>query len=341
MLHTLCQCSTKALISTGLLALVLASCAESEPEAVSSTDATCESLERSEIKLGIPLNTYTLAPVYNALDSGLFADEGLDVELVVMTGGTTPQAAMLGGSVDLIETGLSGLLQPIEQGVEAKAIWGGILATPYDLYAQPEITSMADAEGKSIHITSLPSDQGVMVQKYLTDANLSVEDVQLQEGGGSPIGLEGLERGTTDISILVPPTSFEAEDKGFVRVAATSDYIAEYPMHMVQGMSDFVDGNPCTIKAFLRGLSKGTAMATQDQELTAQRVTEYAQVTEDYAIRAVESFQGQMFDDGRIPDDESMDTFWEIYSAVGAVSGPFAIEEWFDDQFVSTFDEWK
>ena len=333
-------------VLAGVVALSTAACggggtSSSSASSDGNLGGTCKKLEKTTIKLGVPLNTYTLAPVYNALDGDLFKKQGVEVKLVVLTGGTTPQAALLGGSVDLVETGLSGLLQPIEQGVAARTIWGGILATPYDVYAEPGITSMDDIKGKSIHMTSLPSDQGVMVRHYLGKVGLTIKDVKLQQGGGSPIGLQGLERGSSDTSVLVPPTTFQAEDAGFKKIASMSDYISEYPMHTVQGMDKYVDANPCTIKAFLRGLSQGTAMAKSDKQVTAERVAKYAQVPTKYAARAVDSFQSQMFEDGRIPDSDSMKKFWEIYSGVKVIKAEIPLDKWFDDRFVASFDSWK
>src|SRR5690606_25108055 len=53
--------------------------------------------ERDSVVVGLPLTTSTFLPVYLAEEQGLFAEEGLQVEVVPFHGGTALAQALIGG----------------------------------------------------------------------------------------------------------------------------------------------------------------------------------------------------------------------------------------------------
>src|ERR1043165_1445827 len=91
-------------------------------------------------------------PAYVAKAKGMFRDEGLDVELIVMLGGRSGVQALAGGGVHFV----------MQIGATLPAIWGGadfkIVAQmlnmlPFSLMVRPEIRRLEELRGKRIGLS--------------------------------------------------------------------------------------------------------------------------------------------------------------------------------------------
>src|SRR5271157_5900686 len=111
---------------------------------------TKSGLEKPVINMGLVSTTATYLPLYLAVDKGMFAKEGLQVNLLSFRGGSDLIKALVAGSIDVGVVSLWEVSGAITAGQPLKAFYGGFNVPAFDWYAVPSIKTLADAKGKRI-----------------------------------------------------------------------------------------------------------------------------------------------------------------------------------------------
>ena len=91
---------------------------------------------------------YGAAPLYVAQDAGIFRKHGLTLELVFIAGGSLSTQALIGKSLDLLQTGGPPFLNAYLRGARLKIIAGVTNILPYVLITSSRITSSEQLRGK-------------------------------------------------------------------------------------------------------------------------------------------------------------------------------------------------
>jgi NitT/TauT family transport system substrate-binding protein len=298
--------------------------------------------EKTKIKLGISLNDFAFLPVYLAVDQGLFKKEGLDVELLVFSGGSELIKGTVSGSIDIGYSGLSSLSLGIDAGQKMKVFYAGNNLSGFSLYSVPKIKSMADVKGARIGITRYGSTTDFITRYALKSKGLDpAKDVQIVQGGATAARMAAMDKGQLDICILASPDDFIAEEKGFNLILRQRDFMKEFPLQDFYAMEKFIKENPNTIKAFLRGYVQAVRLAKKDRELSVKAIAEHVGLEKKYANRSYDEIINYIYEDGRWPDEKSMDIFWEMGMMIGAYKEKWPREKYFDSTFVDTYSQWK
>lgn len=153
------------------------------------------------------------APIYLGLNQGLFAAEGLDLEIVTMR--TDLAIAALGtGEIDFIAHG-GAALRAAAQGFPVKLVFALDHKAPFWLVARPGIENPKMLKGKKIGV-SFPGDTPQLVlRRFLRRQGMDPDrDVSYVSGQFSPTALQGLLGGFLDGAVLAPPFNVLAEEKG-------------------------------------------------------------------------------------------------------------------------------
>lgn len=297
--------------------------------------------ELDEITVGLPVMTSTFVPLFIASDEGYFEEEGVEVEVVAFSGGTDLVRSIVGGSAQIGITGLSGILPALQQGQDLSTFYGGYNMPLYEIWGEEDIESLSDAEGAAFGVTSAGSSTDVLTRYMLMESGLDPDsDVEIIESGGSAERIAAMDSGQLQANIFAPPENFIAEERGYHLLESLSELVEQFPTHMSVATTEFLDSNPNTVEAFLRGMVKGIRHAEDNPEDAAQAIEEWVEVDPEYSQRTYEHWADDIYEDGRLPDDESMDTFWEIMVEVGDFEERFDEEEFLDRTYIDSFEEW-
>ena len=297
--------------------------------------------EQDEVTIGLPVTTSTFLPLYMADEEGYFEEEGVNVEIVAFRGGTDLVRGMVAGAVDVGVTSLAGVNVGIAAEQPIKAFYGGFNMAIFDWYAVEGIGSLEEAEGKRFGVTRIGSSTDFLTRYALEQAGMNPEtDVQIIQGGGSPERLAAMEAGQLDVNIFATPENFMAADAGFQLILRQRDIAPDYPFHVFFATEDFLADNPETVKAVLRGFVRGVRAAKADKERAVEVLVERVGMDAEYSARAYDDFIDAIYEDGRLPSDEGMESFWEIGIMSGEYEEAWETERFFDPTYVDSFDEW-
>jgi NitT/TauT family transport system substrate-binding protein len=249
---------TREAMSRLALALCLAALAAACGGGTARAPATVAGIEQPHLKVAIISVTATYVPLYLAVDDGLFAKEGLQVELLAFRGGSDLIKAVVSGSADVGVVSLAEVTSAIAAGQSMKAFYGGFNVPAFDWYAVPSIHSIAEAKGKRFGVTQYGSSTDFLTRYALASKGLDpARDVQIVQGGDSPTRLAAMQAGQIDVNIFAPPDTFVAAERGYTRILRQKDLAPDYPYHVFGAMETFITGHPNTLKALLRGFILG------------------------------------------------------------------------------------
>lgn len=174
------------------------------------------------LRIAFLFTSGTMASLWMAKESGAFAKEGLEVEMISM-GSTLALPALLANEVDVIQVSAAPVITASVRGFDVVFIAGMLNTMIWDLYARPEIKSAEQLRGKIVGTDRAGSPVAYGTLVALRKLGLSSRDVQLRPFGGSIQVASALQSGQIAAGAAAPPVSFHIERSGFHSLASTLD----------------------------------------------------------------------------------------------------------------------
>jgi NitT/TauT family transport system substrate-binding protein len=268
-------------------------------------------------------------------------DNGVELELVTFQGDAETNQALLGGAVDFNVQALAGMMNLLKTGKEVRAFYGGMNTADFAWVAQPGIKSWADLKGKRIGVTTFGSLTDSLTRQALTQQGLEPEkDVQIIQAGGSPTSWPTIKAGALDAGILSINFWLQAEEQGFTILGKQKDEIAPtWPKEVFVAPVEFIDANPNTITAILRGFSAAVELIHKDKKLATSVLSEELKYKPERADKVYDAISSSFHADGRMAK-EAMPVFWKVMQTNKVVDGPLDPEKWLVTDWLDTYDEW-
>jgi len=257
--------------TAALALLLLAACgAPQTTPAPSGNDGP----ERAEITVGV-LPIADVAPVYLAVERGLFTAEGLTVTVELVQGGAAAIPALEAGELDISYGNWVSFLLANQQGIELRAVAAGVAAAPgfTELLALPDSGLAGDPAalaGTTIAVNTLNNIGELAIRSTLEANGVDPDDVQLVEIPFPDMGA-ALERGDVDVIWASEPVPTVVK-RELGAVTVVDSFIGEmegFPVAGYQATDDFLAENPRTVAAFQRAMAAAVAIiADQPETLT-------------------------------------------------------------------------
>jgi NitT/TauT family transport system substrate-binding protein len=243
--------------------------------------------ETTELTLGL-IPIADVAPVFIAIDRGLFEEEGLTVTTEFAAGGAAAIPALQAGEIDLAFGGYPSTFKAIEAGiplvVTQEAVRGADLFAGFYSLPDSGIAAPADMMDKTVAVNTLNNIVQMALSISLQEAGLSLDDVTLVEIP-FPDQVAALELGDVDVISVVEPFGTIARNSLDATLVADmfSGTLSGFPVAGWQVTQEFADANPNTIAAFNRAFVKATEIAVNEEGALAAIVPTYTSATEELA----------------------------------------------------------
>ena len=194
--------------------------------------------------------------IWVAKDMKIFDQNGLDVEVVMITGSARSVAALIGGSTHFATGSATGPLAAAIKGSDIKLLAASYNKFPYAFVVKPDIRAPKDLRGKTVNILNYGGSNDLALQLALKEWGMKLSDIQVIVGGDAPTRLGSLMAGRTDATILSPPHLTIAVKSGYRVLADMGDMSANFAQSTLNVKGSFLKENRDVVKRFLRSYSE-------------------------------------------------------------------------------------
>jgi NitT/TauT family transport system substrate-binding protein len=294
--------------------------------------------ELASVTLGLPVTTSTLLPLYLADEEGYFRKEGVDVKLVAFRGGSSMVMAVVSGSVQMGVGALSSVTVGIDAGQDLQVFYGGFNMAIFDWYAVPRIKTFKDARGTRIGVSAYGSSTDFLTRYALKLNGIdSRTGARIIQGGASAGRIAAMDSGQLDVNIFAPPETDVAQDRGYHVVLHQTDIAPDYPFHVFFASRSFLQKNPNTVRAVLRGFVLGK----RDKARSIKTLISRVGIDPKYAARTYDEILKGMYEDGRLPTEAGMNAFFDSGIEAGVFKERWPTARYWNGQFQQTYGQWK
>lgn len=242
------------------------------------------------LRLGAGAAGFNWLPIYFADRQGLFAREGLEIEIRRMGSVEKATAAVKSGELDIAITPPEGAIRDGAAGGDLRIVAGNVNGLPLSLIANPRYKSIEELRGKIFGTSSMTEGTALYTMEVLRQHNLHYpQDYQFAVVGVHPARWKALQEGSIDAAVQLIPLNFVATDAGWSNLGEVSSYIPEIVFTAVIVRRSWASAEPQLLKTFLRVLYAATQQiydGVHDETLTTI-TREIAQAEGDYAKKSL------------------------------------------------------
>ena len=203
------------------------------------------SAQLTKINVGYSAISGDALPAWVAKDAGIFERNGLDVQLVFFTGGTTAVMALVSADTPMAQLAGPAVLNSVMAGSDAAIIAGGVTSLNYYLLSRPEVKTPEQLKGGSVAISRFGSSSDFIARYALSRIGLTPgKDVTIVQIGSTTARVDAALAGRVQATVVQPPASIIAQKRGMniladlpklglvyqhTAAATTRKYIREHP----------------------------------------------------------------------------------------------------------------
>jgi ABC-type nitrate/sulfonate/bicarbonate transport system substrate-binding protein len=163
---------------------------------------------------------------------GLFAADGLEVEVVVTPNSTDQMRGLSQGSWPIASTAFDNVLGwSGREGAEIVAVAQVSQGITLPVFVRPEIKTWNDLRGKPLAVDAVDTAYALVLRRVLLAHGLEMDrgDYQLIAKGTTGHRLDSMQQGETYAGVLNPPWDGKAAAAGMVRFADHHEVLPDYP----------------------------------------------------------------------------------------------------------------
>ena len=221
-----------------------------------------------KLRLGIAATSVGFLPIYAAYHKGFYRDEGIDLEIILMSLAAANNAFFK--SEIEYSAGLTGLALAVARNYPAKILIFTVAKPLQSFVSRKEIKEPRDLKGKKVAGSSPGGSATILAYQALKHFGLEPgKDVQVLPMGGTGAGrLAVLEQGVVDAALLSVPENILAVNKGYNELIFLGDVVS-FPQNgfgtSVTRIQQQPDEVYRMVRATLRGLQFVTDEANREQ----------------------------------------------------------------------------
>jgi NitT/TauT family transport system substrate-binding protein len=209
-----------------------------------------------KVRLALPTKSVSFLAFYVAYHKGLYKDEGIELEPIIMQPALA-STAVLTGDIDY-NGAVTGVIGAAVRDRPMKAVLFTVARPLQYLLSRKEISEARELKGKKIAGSSPGGTVTFLTTMVLKRLGLDPEkDVFLNPMGGTGASrLAALESGVVDAVILESPDNIIAQQKGFRELIFFGDLV-EFPQNGFGTSDKKIRENPEEILKMIRATLRG------------------------------------------------------------------------------------
>ncbi|HMF50254.1 MAG TPA: ABC transporter substrate-binding protein [Candidatus Saccharimonadales bacterium] len=234
--------------------------------------------QAKKLKVGYSSDAPGSLVTWLARETGIFAKNGLDVELV-RTRTTVGVMALLSGELDFIQASGPVVIESNLRGSDLVYVACGMATLDFIFMSQPEIKSPEMLKGGLVGLASIRGASLVATEFALEKLGLKTKDVKFIVVGGTPERLISLRSKLLQATLLSPPTSIVAEREGFNSLGDVGALGLPFLHNGIALSRRFIRDNPDTVKRYVKSQIDAVHLMKTDRKTSVAVLGKYMRQT--------------------------------------------------------------
>lgn len=274
--------------------LIVAACAGPAGTAVPLTSGTAApSASTAPVRLVVVYGSVNGddLPVWIAKEAGIFARNGLDVDLQLISSSSAAVAALLGGNADVAQTGGSDAVSAAVGGADVVVVAVTSPVYSYLFEVPASITTPADLKGKKIGVSSAGSSADVGTRVALRKVGLDPDkDVAIISVGDVPTRTAAMLGGTIQGTVVNPPETQVLERQGFHPLLDLAALKLPAVLQSSIVRRSLVKEHPETVQRYVDSLVQSVAYMKKNKAFTIGVLKRFFKSEDEAAMNATYEF---------------------------------------------------
>jgi NitT/TauT family transport system substrate-binding protein len=295
--------------------------------------------ELTPFKIGISAPVVTIVPVWMAETAGLYAKEGLKVEVISTEGGSRGLQVLLSGEIQGMHVGLAPVVQANTAGADLRAITSTSNTVPITVFTKPSIKDANRLKGATIGISTFGSETDIAVSLMLKELRLARQDVTISQIGGSGQRLGALLTGRVDAAPLLQPGIALARAKGFFPILDLAAEKTPWIFDAVVVTKSYMQQHRDTLTRFVRAYIAGAYLALADENRAKDMIAQKFQTQDASVIDATYDDFKQIMPPDAAPSIAGAENVIAQLEAIGVDVGSKNVNDYVDDSIIRGLEQ--
>lgn len=272
---------------------------------------------------------------------GAFKRNGLDVDFLVLQGGSQALQVLLSNEIKLISGGGGAAAQR----ARFKGAGNLIVATytptmPYSLFVQRKIQDAKQLKGAKIAISRFGGSSDFSARFMIGRLGLDpAKDLTIMQVGNQRERMGALMSGTLDGAVIDVPNTLIARQQGFFELANAARLGLAYPHNNITTTERFIREEPQTVFNFLRAFVEGIAYYRTHKSESIQMIKEFLRLTDNAIAEESYEYFSKSLPAKPYPSVEGMRTVLEEVAPTEPAIRQAKIEQFIDPSFIAKLDQ--
>ena len=303
--------------------------------------ASLPAQSQKTLLLGLASISGGIETLYVTKKIGAFKRNGLDVDFLLLQGGSQALQVLLSGDIKLISGGGG----TAAQRARFKGAGNLLVATytptmPYSLYVNAKIQDAKRLKGAKIAISRFGSSSDFAARFMVARLGLDPsKDVTIMQIGNQRERMSALLSRSVDGSVVDAPNTLIARQQGFVELADASKLGLTYPHNNIASTDRFIREEPQTVFGFLRAFVEGIAYYRTHKAESMQMIKEFLRVSDNAIAEEAYEYYSRITPAKPYPNAEGVRGVLEEIALTEPAIKNAKIEQFVDASFITKLDQ--
>jgi NitT/TauT family transport system substrate-binding protein len=278
--------------------------------------------------------TGTFAPVWMAVDGGLFQKQRLDATLLYIPGGARSVMAMVGGNIQFNNHSALTSLEAYVRGSDLVYLASTMNRLDHVLIVQPNIKNVQDLRGKTLGVSALGSMTDFALREALRSIGVSERDVNILAAADSGARMAALGTGHLHGTLVNGSQLLAATRMGYRQLLDFSTVPVDMAVSAVLARRTYVNENPDLTLRYLKAWIEGIYLFKYRREAALPILKKFTRITEPELLEATYGRYVKIFSTQVAPSLEVTKSMLGFVSRMRPVDKDVKLEGFVEPRFV-------
>ncbi|MGE5303790.1 MAG: ABC transporter substrate-binding protein [Alphaproteobacteria bacterium] len=296
--------------------------------------STSGAQEKITFPVSASSKTLGYSPLWVAWRQGFFEKNGLDVQVVLVSGADKSVMALVGGSTYSAAGAADAMISVVDKGLDLVAVGGVINGLTHMILGAKKFKTYEDLRGATVGSSGLTSGTAFVLRKVLKAKGLEFgRDYKLLNVGGSGPALAALASGGIDAAIVAIPLSYEAPELGLNVIGKVNEVIPEYQLTVLTFKRSWAEKNRPIMVRYMKSMVQAMRWLYDNKEAAVDFLAKEMKLKPQHARQGWEYYtENKIWNPNGEINVEGMKTVIQINAERMQLKGPLASPAKYIDQ---------